>query len=95
METARKWIRDLSQRLELPADVLAGVPKLELTGTDLFRMEPHKGLLEYETNKICVASAVGVVSVLGSELRIKQMNYSQITVSGLIWGICVGESRFE
>ena len=95
MGTAREWISEWSQRLELPADLLAGVPRLELIGTDLFRMEPHKGLLEYETTQISVASTVGRITVVGKELRIKQMNYAQITICGQIQGIWMGEIRHE
>ena len=95
MGTARNWINELSHRLELPADVLAGVPKMELIGTDLFRMEPHKGLLEYDTSQIRIASTIGIVCVIGSELRIKQMNYSQITIIGHIRVLKVGNNSDE
>lgn len=95
MDGPRKWMTQLSQRLELPADVLAGVPRMELEGDGLFRMEPHKGLLEYSREQICVASSLGTVQICGSQLRIKVMNVSQITVCGRIGLVRVGESAHE
>ena len=37
------------QALELPADLAAGVPRLELTGDSQLRMENHRGILSYGT----------------------------------------------
>ncbi len=34
-----------AQFFDLPADVVAGVPRLELVGTGELRMEHHKGIL--------------------------------------------------
>ena len=95
MAAAGKWLQELSQKLELPADILAGVPRMELIGSELFTMEPHKGLLEYERTKICISSAIGVVQVHGSGLGIKLMNYTQITISGKICRVSVGEAINE
>ena len=38
-----------SQALDLPADLLAGLPRLELIGDCQLRMENHKGILSYGT----------------------------------------------
>ena len=46
MNKAKKLLSDAAQRLELPADIAAGLPKMELTGTVEFSLEPHRGLLE-------------------------------------------------
>lgn len=48
MNRARKLLSSTAAFLELPADVLAGIPKMELIGFQEFSIEPHKGLLEYE-----------------------------------------------
>ena len=84
MKKARKLLTRVSQKLELPAEIAAGLPKIELTGTSEFSMEPHKGLLEYEQERISVASSVGTVAVLGSGLTIRLMNQERITVVGEI-----------
>jgi len=40
-----------AQLLDLPADAVAGVPRLELVGTGELRMENHKGILAYEIGR--------------------------------------------
>ena len=84
MKLAGKLLLTVSQRLDLPAEVSAGLPKIELTGTAEFSMEPHKGLLEYEQNRVMVACNNGSVTVLGEELTIRLMNQSRIKVIGKI-----------
>lgn len=84
MKKARKLLTRVSQKLELPAEIAAGLPKMEMTGTAEFSMEPHKGLLEYEQERISVASSVGTVTILGNGLTIRLMNQERITVVGEI-----------
>jgi len=87
MKIAGKLLLAVSQRLDLPAEVSAGLPKMELTGSAQFSMEPHKGLLEYAQNRITVAAGNGSVTVLGEDLTIQLMNQSRITVIGTIQAV--------
>ena len=91
MEGAQGWVRMLSQRLELPADILTGMPRIEWVGNACISIETHRGLLEYDRTKISVASKMGRIEILGQELRIQLMNVSQITVCGRIRGVCLQE----
>ena len=93
MGTAQNWMQALSNRLDLPTDVLTGLPRMELIGSELFRLEPHQGLLEYDHNRICVASRIGRILICGSELRITLMNVTQITVGGCIFAVMLGENQ--
>ena len=43
-----------AQFFDLPADVVAGVPRLELVGTGELRMEHHKGILAYGSEMLGV-----------------------------------------
>ena len=54
MNRARKLLVDAAGYLELPADILAGVPKMELTGFQEFSIESHKGLVEYKKSKLAL-----------------------------------------
>ena len=91
MGSAQNWLQTLSQRLELPADILTGVPRMEVVGSELFRMEPHRGLLEYDHSRICIDSRMGQVKICGKNLRITQMNVTQITIGGCISAVVLGE----
>ena len=71
-----------SQALDLPADLLAGLPRLELIGDCQLRMENHKGILSYGTDEIRVSGGKLIIRVVGEELELKAMNASELLISG-------------
>ena len=41
------WLARASRMLDLPGDVVAGLPRIELIGSGELRMEGHRGILAY------------------------------------------------
>ena len=76
-----------AQFFDLPADVVAGVPRLELVGTGELRMEHHKGILAYGADEIHVSGGKLVVKVHGTGLELRSMNASQLLITGDIHGV--------
>lgn len=93
MNRARKFLANTAGLLELPADVLAGVPKIEMTGFQEFSIEPHQGLMEYEKEQITIDTALGRVDLLGRELTIRLMNSSRITIRGDLYAVQLREGQ--
>ena len=87
MNKVQEMLRFVSRKFDLPPDILAGVPRIEIMGTDKCSIEPHDGLLEYGKERIAVKTSVGAVCLFGSDLEITRMNGSSITVAGQICGI--------
>ena len=54
-----------AEALDLPADALAGLPRLELVGDKELRMENHEGILAYGSEEIHISGGVFVVKVVG------------------------------
>ena len=73
--------------LDLPGDVVAGLPRLELTGSRELRMENHKGILAYGSDEIHISGGKMVVKVRGTDLELKAMNASQLLITGDIAAI--------
>ena len=73
-----------AQALDLPADVVAGVPRLELVGDNQLRMENHRGILSYGTREIHVSGGVFCVRICGEELQLRTMNATGLLVTGHI-----------
>ena len=94
MNRARQFLENAAGRLDLPADVLAGVPRMEMTGFREFSIEPHQGLVEYEREQISISSDLGRIRILGSGLTIKLMNRQRITVCGNMAAVVLGEGHF-
>ena len=67
---------------DLPADVVAGLPRIELTGDSQLRMENHKGILSYGTDEIRVSGGKLIIRVVGEELELKAMNATELLICG-------------
>ena len=76
-----------AQLLDLPADAMAGVPRLELVGTGELRMENHKGILAYGSQEIHISGGKLIIKVRGEGLELKSMNASQLLITGSITGV--------
>ena len=90
MEGNRKrpgLLEKTAEVLDLPGDVVAGLPRLEITGSRELRMENHKGILAYGSEEIHVSGGKLVVKVRGSNLELKSMNASQLLITGEIDGV--------
>ena len=72
---------------DLPGDVVAGLPRIELTGSRELRMENHKGILAYGSDEIHISGGKMVVKVRGTDLELKAMNASQLLITGDIAAI--------
>lgn len=69
---------------DLPRDVIAGLPRLELIGDRQLRMENHKGILSYGRQEICVSGGKMIVRVRGENLDLKAMNALELLITGEI-----------
>jgi len=73
-----------SRAFDMPADVLAGQPRLQLIGTGELRMEGHKGILSYGTEEIHISGGKLVVQVKGNGLELRAMNPTELLITGEI-----------
>lgn len=73
-----------AQMFDLPADIIAGVPRIELVGDGEFRMENHKGILSCNENEIHISGGIYLVKVSGEELEVRAMTGLEVLVTGKI-----------
>ena len=76
-----------AELLDLPADAITNLPRLELVGDGELRMENHKGILAYGSQEIHISGGKMVIKVRGSDLELKAMNASELLITGDIAGI--------
>lgn len=76
--------KQLAQSLELPKEVVLGLPLICMTGNEEMTIENHKGLLEYAPEHVRIASGSGSLSVMGEGLTLRQMSAECIVVTGTI-----------
>ena len=72
---------------DLPGEVLAGMPKLTVTGNKRIHIESHKGILEYDSSLIVINGGAVVVKIRGQDLEIISMSAEEILIKGFVVGI--------
>lgn len=80
----KKLLERAAEALDLPADLAAGVPRVELIGRHELRMENHKGILAYGPEEIHVSGGDLILRIRGRELQLRAMNVGELRVTGSI-----------
>ena len=83
----RSLLEQTVQALDLPADALAGLPRVELVGDREVRMENHRGILAYGDQEIHVSGGPFVIKVMGEKLELRAMTGLELLITGHITAI--------
>ena len=73
-----------SRLFDLPADALAGAPRVEVIGDGELRMGPHRGILSYGKVEVHVDGGAWVLRISGRELEIKAMGARELRIVGWV-----------
>ena len=77
-------LAEIAELFDLPADVVAGLPRLEMMGQRQLFIEHHTGLLAYSTQSIDINTTAGVLRVSGAELSLVAMTAEEVRIGGRI-----------
>ena len=69
---------------DLPADVVAGLPRLEMVGSRQLYLEHHAGLLSYTEEQIDANTSAGVLRIRGERLNLMAMTAGELRIGGRI-----------
>lgn len=89
VEKLRGAVADLAGRLELPADLIAGVPRVQITGYRALTVEQHHGIEQYQPDEVCIRVAGGRVRVAGEELTIQRMDRTIVALAGTVRSVAL------
>ena len=85
MEFFKKEILDRAAELfDLPPDLVAGLPHIEMMGSSHFYMERHKGILSYSGEEIAINGEKCILRVFGENLELTSMTGDQLRIKGNI-----------
>ena len=85
MERTRKGrdvLNAVAELFDLPADVVAGLPRLEMVGSRQLYLEHHQGILAYSDSRIDINTAAGVLCVKGEGLSLLAMTAEELRIGG-------------
>ena len=68
--------------LDLPGDIVAGLPRVEIIGGRELYMENHQGILEYGDSGVVLHGGSVMVRVLGENLELTAMTASELRLKG-------------
>ena len=77
----------VAELFDLPADLVAGLPHLEMMGSRQLYLEHHTGLLAYSDTRIDANTPFGVLRVRGQRLTLVAMTGEELRIGGKIDGV--------
>lgn len=77
----------INEILEIPKEISTNEPKVTIIGFNEMLIENYKNILEYEEFFIKINTYMGVISINGFNLNLKQMTEDDIVVNGNIESI--------
>ena len=87
MERGKRRVGVLSsvaELFDLPGDVVAGLPHLEMVGSRQLYLEHHTGILAYSEEQIDANTTAGVLRVRGQRLTLLAMTGEELRIGGRI-----------
>ena len=77
----------VAELFDLPADVVAGLPHLEMVGSRQLYLEHHTGILSYSDTQIDANTVGGVLRVSGEGLTLLAMTAGELRIGGRIQAV--------
>ena len=77
----------VAELFDLPADIVAGLPRREMVGGRQLYLEHHTGLLAYTEEQIDANTSAGVLRVKGRRLTLLAMTAGELRIGGEIWSV--------
>lgn len=77
----------VSEVLELPKDIMLGLPKITMVGKVEIHIENHKGIIEYSKEIIRINTSEGILKITGKNMDIKNIITEEVRVTGEVISI--------
>ena len=84
MKREKRVLSEAAGLFDLPADLVAGLPHVEVMGSSYFYMERHRGILSYSGEEIDINGEAGIVRIFGKDLELTSMTGDQLRIQGSI-----------
>ena len=72
----------LSEKFDLPKDVIMNLPKITIIGDSEITIENHKGIILFERSIIKINTKAKIINIEGENYEILYIGESTITISG-------------
>lgn len=80
----KKILGEAAELFDLPVDLLAGLPHVEVMGNRQLYMENHRGILSYSNEEIAIGAEGVILRVWGKGLELMSMSGEALRIRGEI-----------
>lgn len=80
----RDILANTAQLLDLPMDIVAGLPHMELVGNRQIFLSRHQGVLAYSDTAIDINCGSLLIRVCGRGLQLLSMTAEEMRIGGII-----------
>jgi len=87
MDRRREAIKAVTDFLEIPGDLVLDLPKVIVIGRTEIYLENHRGIIEYDLNRLRVNLSRGFLEIEGDNLEIKALMPDEMSITGKIHSI--------
>ena len=91
MSNLRHSLQALLGAADFPAEILGGIPSVEVHGDAEAVILKHRGVEAYDPARVRIATALGPVTVQGEGLTVYRMNRERIVLHGRVFCVRIGE----
>lgn len=81
------FLRDISNKLELPTDVILGDSMIEIMGRNSLYIENYKRILLFQKENIVIQCKCYRIEICGKNLKLEYYNDTELKVTGVFDGI--------
>lgn len=86
MGKKNKKVSTVVSALDLPPEIILGIPKITVLAECEATIQNHRGIVEYTEELISANTSSGIVSIRGSNLVIKSITDEEIRIEGRVVG---------
>lgn len=83
----QRLLQQAAAVLDLPADHVAGLPRVSVVGQGEIRVENHRGILAYDTQTIHISGGGYLILVVGNDLELRAMTGAELLITGQIFSV--------
>lgn len=76
-----------AEKLDLPAEALAGTIRVMVTGQNRVLIENHRGILAYTEDLLEVSGGKQRLRVRGENLLLRAMDQNELLLTGKVYGL--------
>ncbi|MBU5591025.1 sporulation protein YqfC [Clostridium sp. MSJ-4] len=74
---------DLSEKLDLPRDIILDLPKITITGDRDINIENHKGIIIFDEDKVKISSKIGSITIYGNDFEVLFLGGKTLSLRGV------------